>query len=233
MKRSVRKCKQCGKEFTIFDCWLRRKGANFGSYCSRQCNGKAQAARNNPIKVLVRYECIQCGKEFFRRKGFGGTREYCSNECRWAGHSKKHSGAKHPNWKGGISKRAAASRTVIRKAKRKIKACQRCGSTVGLQGHHIKPHSTHPELRADPSNIEVICEHCHAIAEHPNLAFYRQTTSGHSNYPCLSAMRRRISKGRNPLSRLASVPMRVQVRFWEGEQFMSRVNGLVAAATQP
>jgi hypothetical protein len=75
----------------------------------------------------------------------------------------------NPNWKGGISDREWKSRTAIARVKRKRKACERCGSTANLQGHHRLPYADFPEKRDAEENIEIICADCHA-KEHPHLA---------------------------------------------------------------
>lgn len=46
--------------------------------------------------------------------------------------------------------------------------CTSCGSTDDLTAHHIKPWSTHPELRYEPSNGATLCKPCHR-REHPDL----------------------------------------------------------------
>ena len=43
--------------------------------------------------------------------------------------------------------------------------CAHCGSRDDLHAHHIKPKSTHPDLRYDLSNGVTLCYRCHK-AEH-------------------------------------------------------------------
>ena len=49
--------------------------------------------------------------------------------------------------------------------------CQRCGSTLRLQVHHIKPFHLAPELELDPENLITLCEeggylNCHLVHGH-------------------------------------------------------------------
>lgn len=39
--------------------------------------------------------------------------------------------------------------------------CRWCGSTRGLEADHIKPQSTHPELKYKVSNGRTLCRKCH------------------------------------------------------------------------
>ena len=39
--------------------------------------------------------------------------------------------------------------------------CTQCGRTEDLHAHHIKPKSTHPELKLDPNNGTTLCYRCH------------------------------------------------------------------------
>lgn len=44
-------------------------------------------------------------------------------------------------------------------------ACVHCGDNRGgnLQAHHIRPFTTHPELRFDPRNGVTLCKACHRL----------------------------------------------------------------------
>lgn len=39
--------------------------------------------------------------------------------------------------------------------------CERCGSWFGSDADHIKKKSTHPELRYDEKNKQILCRDCH------------------------------------------------------------------------
>lgn len=55
-------------------------------------------------------------------------------------------------------------------------SCAACGSTSGIQGHHIKPFNKFPELAASPNNFVSMCEtgiECHLhVAHGGNFKFY-------------------------------------------------------------
>src|SRR5262249_44612194 len=101
--------------------------------------------------------------------------KYCSRACLAVERGKAMRGSNHPFWNGGSSRRDGVSRTVIKKAIKLVGKCQKCGEQQNLNGHHIKHWATHPKLRYEISNIEVLCANCHAN-EHPEL-------SGMLSYP--------------------------------------------------
>jgi 5-methylcytosine-specific restriction endonuclease McrA len=134
--------------------------------CSRDCS---QKLRPRKPKTLLQCICKTCGKQFEVRKGWGGTGEYCSIPCLAKTRGEKMRGPQHPKWNGGTSKRKHNSRKVIAQIIAEKGKCEECDSTKNLQGHHIKSHSAEPSLRADPTNIQVLCVQCHA-EKHPKLS---------------------------------------------------------------
>lgn len=78
----------------------------------------------------------------------------------------------HPAWKGGISKendilRKGLEARVWRVAvfTRDDYTCQACGDRKSgkLNADHIKPWSTHPDLRYAIDNGRTLCEPCHKL----------------------------------------------------------------------
>lgn len=157
-----RQCTVCGASFRIFPCHLRAGG---GIYCSMICQRKGRPRRE---RVVLTKTCRECGQQFMVRKGYGGTGAYCSNECRAIGNGRRMRADNHPNWKGGKG-RLGTEKTVIRRLIRERGACERCGDTSDLQGHHILQRSERPDLAAEPTNIKVLCASCHA-GHHPKQA---------------------------------------------------------------
>lgn len=171
-----RTCVVCGSIFKTYKFWAKR--ANGSIFCSRQCQ---VAGRIRHQASTLSAACKQCGKDFTRTKHRAGKMTYCSVECRKRGAGlsgenhpmwgKPHarSGSNHHNWRGGKAKGRGMTRSLIKRAKREIGKCERCGSAENLQGHHKARFSENKELQSERSNIEVICAPCHAI-EHPDLA---------------------------------------------------------------
>lgn len=56
---------------------------------------------------------------------------------------------------------------LARRIRQQRGCCARCGSTTGLRCHHVKRWLTHPHLRLDPANIEVLCHRCYRIEHRP------------------------------------------------------------------
>lgn len=80
----------------------------------------------------------------------------------------KMSGAKNGNWRDGASKKNDLIRKSVEyldwKASvfvRDNRTCTWCGSKDNIEADHIKPFSTHPELRFDVSNGRTLCHDCH------------------------------------------------------------------------
>ena len=168
----IRTCIVCGTPFKRFASQLRTPRE--GLFCSRACKVMGQNRRPALISLT---NCEECGEQFSytkqsaKRKTDTGLPKYCSRECAGKWRSKNIFGENHPCWKGGISERSHASRIVIAQVKRVKPKCEGCGSAAGLQGHHIKSYTTHPEEAENPNNIKVLCIDCHA-AEHPRLASF-------------------------------------------------------------
>ena len=162
-------CFACGGQFWRSNSHIR----NTTHSCSRKCAGIAKAKR--PIQK-TQHICLECKTVFTRRLGSGGKKRFCSVSCARKGAPRTPNqpgtmpqGENHHRWKGGISKRPHSVKIVTQKRIAEEGRCERCGSIKNLQGHHRKSYAETPELRQDPSNIEVLCATCHA-AEHPALA---------------------------------------------------------------
>jgi len=128
------------------------------AHCSTECSKAARRERAYPAKA-----CVVCGMIFV------GKHQTCSEDCRGHFRSIRQSGAKSHRWRGGItapnilfrnSKEYAAWRKAV--FSRDDYTCLDCGRRGGkLDADHVKPFSTHPELRLDVSNGRTLCRACH------------------------------------------------------------------------
>lgn len=163
----VRTCQNCGVEFAVLASSLRRPRR--GLYCSAACR---LIGRPYQQKQWVAIPCQECGQTFSTPPCHLGRRRCCSRSCAAVARGRKMRGSLHPAWKGGTSKRrSAASQRAIKRRVKEAGCCERCGSKNNLHGHHVKYYSTHPDLRDDESNIQVLCNRCHA-QEHPRLSAF-------------------------------------------------------------
>ena len=106
------------------------------------------------------------------------------------------------------SKRDSETRRAIEGRKKEIGACERCAATLNLHGHHRHPHASHPELRADKSNIEILCSDCHA-GQHPVMArFIRRPVPPRVPVVCTECGKTRL--------------VTPSTLFWRGTKFCSR-----------
>lgn len=164
-------CEYCGKVF------LRKK--RIATYCSISCMNKVKKKGITPWnKYLKPIECLYCKKKF---KPSNHRIKYCSNSCGRKGKPSWNKGKeylairgkKHPNWKGGISKKNKTERqlamyTIKYKKwrnevfKRDKYTCVFCGQLGGkIEADHIKPWSKYPKLRYEISNGRTLCYKCH------------------------------------------------------------------------
>ena len=90
--------------------------------------------------------------------------------------------------------------------KRYHDTCASCGiESTGLDVHHVQPVATHPELKADPDNLVLLCRRCHINIDgrvHTNLSQGRR--GGH----------RAATETTTTRTRDFSLPEREHSRIW-------------------
>lgn len=171
-KRVSLSCRVCMLEFSVQPYLKDRK------YCSKKC-------QFSPL-LGTYINCGNCTKLFRIPPSDVGKRRYCSYECRsnssdykkqcsisGVRRSQKHdySGDSNPNWRGGTcnERHLAMSRKDYKDWRRSVYdrdgyKCLECGidgDGKNLQADHIKPYSTHPELRLSVENGRTLCVDCH------------------------------------------------------------------------
>ena len=143
-------CAECGIEF---------RWPHIRKYCEK-CSTYGKLHKD--------ITCIVCGSKF-DRKHRSNNRNTCSDKCLNSLKSSMQKGEKSHRWRGGKTSEAMIIRgskeyadwrsSVFRRDKF---TCQICGSVGGkLNADHIKPFSSHPELRLDVSNGRTLCVECH------------------------------------------------------------------------
>lgn len=165
-------CKVCGKTQQVIPA-----RAKTYKCCSRACAGKAhseklQGSANPKWREGPRVRiCQHCGKEV-KWNGVTPystfkTQKFCSKKCADVG-GFRYRGAEHWKFKPDARRRSrgqkhhAWANAVI---SRDNATCRECGASgIELHAHHIKPFSTHPELREEVSNGITLCHACHWAA---------------------------------------------------------------------
>lgn len=145
-------CETCGKIFR--SC----QPQNANRFCSRDCYNVFHNIKN---KIRT---CPVCNKIFEARTS---EDKYCSQECHLKNLHSINSGVNHWNWQGGISKENDRHdsneykqwRTLI--YQKDNYKCNKCGSKIKLNAHHILSWKHYPDLRYDISNGITLCESCH------------------------------------------------------------------------
>ena len=83
----------------------------------------------------------------------------------------KYIGAKHPQWKGGVSRNKHSLSSPQYKEwresvfQRDDYRCQNCGERGFLEAHHIKSWSQFPALRYKKNNGITYCRDCHILLD--------------------------------------------------------------------
>jgi hypothetical protein len=172
----IKKCLICNKEFKTSPS---RILVGRGKYCSRECqciSRKGHTPWNKGKLGLVRWTPERY--ILMKQKTTGQKRsEETKNKirlCKLGKHQLGHSGAKHHNWKGGITPinkliRHSLEYRLWREAvfKRDNYTCIWCGArsgkgkTVILHPDHIKQFAFYPELRFAIDNGRTLCIECH------------------------------------------------------------------------
>ncbi|HAD31544.1 MAG: hypothetical protein CL578_22485 [Alteromonadaceae bacterium] len=151
-------CKTCSKVF---------RDIHKRTYCDDHIghvNGKP------PMQKKAK--CSICGSDFERQYA-GNARRTCSDFCRSKQLAKRQKGAKSHRWQGGKTTDAMIIRGSFEYKSWRVAVferdgyqCQICGQVGGkLNADHIKPFSTHPELRLNIDNGRTLCIGCHRQTE--------------------------------------------------------------------
>lgn len=188
-------CPICNKAFT-------KKFRGREECCSRSCGSKLHAIRRRPVAVL---ECQQCGIAFSPANGHTETK-YCCRQCKTLASRKPDADKKRNSYKYRQWREAVYARDGY--------TCQHCGTTDGIQAHHIKPWKDHKQLRYDVANGVTLCQTCHENihgARIPRVAKRFVTacancgceTKGRSKYcrPCGIKLSPKAKRQRNSLPR--------------------------------
>lgn len=151
-------CGSCGVRF------VRRKS---NSTTSAKCDKCKKAERLIQLRSRLR-RCKVCGNIFLAASA-SQVKSSCSPTCSREYKSIRQKGKKSHRWQGGKTSEAMRIRNSREYAawraavfQRDGYKCQHCGVKGGrLNADHIKPFSTHPELRLCVDNGRTLCEPCH------------------------------------------------------------------------
>lgn len=149
---------------------------------TKETDFRLKAISENLMGIQYNIVCFVCGKTFIVPAYRKNTAKYCSLKCNAldniaygkyntvAGWNKglkcpQWSGAKHGNWKGGITEqRKTWEYNLMIQAvwKRDNYKCFLCGKRgKKLNAHHILPWQEFPEWRFDKKNLVTLCKPCH------------------------------------------------------------------------
>ena len=180
----IKHCLRCDKEIKTYPSDI-KMGA--GKYCSRTCKliyGRERVMVNCAVcniafnvvpSALKRRRC--CSKPCLNTYQLGSSGHWLGKKRPDLKHtaaaktmfkSEDVRGENNKNWQGGLTKINYSLRHSweyrewrLRVLTRDNNKCQWCGSQDELTVDHIKPFSTHPELRMEDSNGRTLCRSCH------------------------------------------------------------------------
>jgi len=131
--------------------------------------------------------CKQCGRD----KWINNSREICMDCVYFNNHGETRIEAR-------IRKQKEKQHKYIKKKKKPVRTkktgekdlfwsiwqerehfCENCGAFLGHEAKtyyfsHIKPKSTHPELRLKKSNVELLCWDCHTSWDGNKVEYYKR-----------------------------------------------------------
>ena len=184
MAKVERVCEQCGTEFSVSPCYVKRGGARF---CSPEC-WHAFSGKNRVKKI-----CEVCEKEFTISRADDNKNydcgRFCSRKCMgvsyeterqgsgtWSygkkfseDHRQKMSdaqmGEKNHMWSGGYGKPRSNCyyKLWVKDVLRRDKVCQHCGKDNDLVAHHIHSFKDYMTLRYEELNGMAVCRDCHYV----------------------------------------------------------------------
>lgn len=170
---NTRICPVCGIGFVRRG--KRKDGGKLPSCCSMKCARAVQrksGLSGKPPLLGEMIGCKVCGSQVYRHRS-DPKRTYCSRACRDSDPNFHEAirGAKHYNWKGGVSpinqlaRNSPAARGWRSAVFRRDKfTCQDCSQLGGrLHAHHLLPWAANPAVRFDVSNGKTLCVTCHGL----------------------------------------------------------------------
>ncbi len=156
-----KKCESCGKVINRFELGFSEKRFESRRFCSKGCRWKDEDYKKKMINVVKDSHKNPSKKRLEARFKKGHT---INNGKHRSPNTEFKSREKHPNWKGGTSKKYGLDWENQKKlALERDKCCQRCDSVENLHVHHIKPYRESKDN--DLNNLIVFCRRCHIIVE--------------------------------------------------------------------
>lgn len=168
-----RVCKTCGKEFEVYKVSIENTNAS-GNFCCRECYSeylKTLVGEKNKSYNRKKRKCPNCGKELYvipsRLRTY--KNRFCSIKCRSEYMKEYVGGEKNANWKGGASKYRGDFNEVKKKYFSGTQFCAVCGTTKGINIHHIIPYRLTQDNSRD--NLIPLCRRHHKIVEDLSVKF--------------------------------------------------------------
>jgi len=164
----ILRCKICRCAFRVRPSALK----NGKCCCSRMCADLSKKINGIPANKRGSFKkCNYCNQDFYVQTCDTQRRKFCSQKC-YSAHLRTQVGSLAYAWSGVRSNDSTMRDSAEAKAWR-IKVftrdnftCAYCGKRGGnLEAHHLKPFSTHPDLRFDVSNGQTLCEPCHRTTD--------------------------------------------------------------------
>lgn len=162
-------CRTCGGPFQV------RRGRPEAAFCSMRCvgisqrgrpgiDGQAGMVRKRPKTIFK--SCEVCSTEYAVFRSHAHRHHCCSKACSAKRRAPLSSGAKNPNWSGGLSRLPypwnfrEISKTIIQRDGHKCQNPDCAGTDPRLTAHHIN----YQKLDCRPENLITLCSACNSKA---------------------------------------------------------------------
>ena len=171
--RRVVPCTNCGKPTMKHN---RDLVESVNQFCTHECYSRWKTTvvgKEHPLYKRRVSTCPQCNGiiEFAPSRFASGGQVFCEKECHNEWMHENQKAENHPSWQGGKTKYPGRGNgRDYKRLKENIFQrdgfrCTECGTDVGLELHHVKSWSTHPELRYEPTNCLTVCKKCHRLLD--------------------------------------------------------------------
>jgi len=132
---------------------------------------RAMSGENHPLwnGGRISVVCEICGRKYKRRRNYTTNAILCSPKCVGQWLSENKSGENSPSWNPSLTAEERIVKRDYKEYREWVKAvlkkdqyiCQICGTTEGIEAHHMYSYKHHPRYRLVVKYGLAMCNGCH------------------------------------------------------------------------